>query len=536
MHEPVEPEPHVPSESESAEASVATLSPEEPVATAAPEPETEAPPAGDPETVAEIESTATTAAAPETAGAETAGAEPAGAETAGAEPADVETAGAETADVETAAGASAAPCDARPAAGRARGAAVEPTPKQRARVAALYRALRSARDVDGTVEQVIRGGYQVRIGGVRGFCPHSQIDVHRENEPDRHVGQTYRFRITQVRHGGADVVVSRRVVLLAERIEEAKAVRATLLEGAITSGRIAGTAEFGAFVDLGAGVMGLVHVSELAHHRVARVEDVVHVGDVVNVKVLKLHEDGRRISLSIREAQDDPWKSVAERFRPGNVYPGTIRRLADFGAFVELESGIEALAPSSEFPPARGGWRADLAVDQSADWLVLGVDPEHRRVTLTVPADGLGLGAPAPEIGATLVGRVQRIEAFGVFVWLGPGRSGLVPSALSGVPRGTDLVRKFTIGDEVEVEVVEVDPEGRRIRLARKGVRSAEAPRAPRPGPPQMRAKPAPREPRREPAPQRDPAPTERPSLGTVTFGTSLGDKLRAALAEPRRS
>jgi small subunit ribosomal protein S1 len=509
VHEPVEPEPHVPSESESAEVSVATMSPEEPVATPAPEPETDAPlaaePAAEPETAAEaeIESPATTAEAA----------------------------------AETAAGASDAPADARPAAGRARGAAVEPTPKQRARVAALYRALRSARDVDGTVEQVIRGGYQVRIGGVRGFCPHSQIDVHRENEPERHVGQTYRFRITQVRHGGADVVVSRRVVLLAERIEEAKAVRATLLEGAITSGRIAGTAEFGAFVDLGAGVMGLVHVSELAHHRVARVEDVVHVGDVVNVKVLKLHEDGRRISLSMREAQDDPWMSVAERFRPGNVYPGTIRRLADFGAFVELESGIEALAPSSEFPPTRGGWRADLAVDQSADWLVLGVDPEHRRVTLTVPADGLGLGAPAPEIGATLRGRVQRIEAFGVFVWLGPGRSGLVPSALSGVPRGTDLVRKFTIGDEIDVEVVEVDPEGRRIRLARKGVRATEGPRESRQAPPQMRAKPAPREQRREPAPQRNPAPAERPApLGTVTFGTSLGDKLRAALAEPHSS
>jgi small subunit ribosomal protein S1 len=440
-----------------------------------------------------------------------------------------------SAPVETAeAQADAAPAQAE---ARTRGAAVEPTPKQRARVAALYRALRSARDVDGTVEQVIRGGYQVRIGGVRGFCPHSQIDVHRENEPERHVGKTYRFRITQVRHGGADVVASRRVVLLAERLEEAKAVRATLLEGAITSGRIAGTAEFGAFVDLGAGVMGLVHVSELAHHRVARVEDVVHVGDVVNVKVLKLHEDGRRISLSIREALDDPWKTIAERYRPGSVYPGIVRRIADFGAFVELEPGIEALAPSSEFPPTRGGWRGDLAVDKSADWLVLGVDSEHHRITLTVPADGLGLEAPAPEVGTTLKGRVQRIEAFGVFVWLGTGRTGLLPSALSGVPRGTDLVRRFTIGDEIEVEVVEVDPDGRRVRLARKGVRADEQASRP-PRPPQARAKAAPRELRREPSPPRDQAPAERPaqSLGAVTFGTSLGDKLRAALAEPRRS
>ena len=490
MHEPVEPEPHVPSESESPASSVATLPPDDAVSP--------------PEVEAAVEAATTEASEP-----------------------------AEAADAQAQAPAPAAQADAR-----SRGAATEPTPKQRARVAALYRALRSARDVDGTVEQVIRGGYQVRIGGVRGFCPHSQIDVHRENEPERHVGKTYRFRITQVRHGGADVVASRRVVLLAERLEEAKAVRATLLEGAITSGRVAGTAEFGAFVDLGAGVMGLVHVSELAHHRVARVEDVVHVGDVVNVKVLKLHEDGRRISLSVREALEDPWKTIAERFRPGSVYPGTVRRIADFGAFVELEAGIEALAPSSEFPPTRGGWRADLAVDKSADWLVLGVDSEHRRITLTFPAEGLGLESPAPEVGTTLKGRVQRIEAFGVFVWLGPGRSGLMPSALSGVPRGTDLVRRFTIGDEIDVEVVEVDPDGRRIRLARKGARMEEqAPRPPRPAP-QARAKAAPREPRREPSAPRDQAPEQRPaqSLGSVTFGTSLGDKLRAALAEPRRS
>ena len=479
MHEPTEPEPHVPSESESSPEIVSTIA---------------------------DEAQLTVDAAPPAPTAEA------------AEPA------AESAT------------EARPAA-PARGPAPEMTPKQRARIAALYRALRSSRDLDGTVEQVIKGGYQVRIGGVRGFCPHSQIEVHRENEPERHVGKTYRFRVTQVRHGGADVVVSRRTVLLAERIEEAKAVRATLLEGAITSGRVAGTAEFGAFVDLGAGVMGLVHVSELAHHRVVRVEDAVRVGDVVAVKVLKLHEDGRRISLSVREAVGDPWSTVAEQFRPGNVYPGTIRRIADFGAFVELAPGVEALAPASEFPPSRGGWRSDLATDKSVDWLVLATDPEHRRITLTVPADGLGFESPPPEVGSTLRGRVQRIESFGVFVWLGPGRTGLVPAALSGVPRGTDLVRRYTIGDEVEVEVVEVDAEGRRIRLGRKGVRAAE-PRESRPTPPPVRANEPARERRPERASARETTPSERtaPPLGTVTFGTSLADKLRAALADPRRS
>ncbi len=420
-----------------------------------------------------------------------------------------------------------------PAAPAAQSAPAELSPRQRARIASLYRALRSGRDIEGTVEQVIKGGYQVRVGGVRGFCPHSQIEVHREDEPERHLGKTYRFRVTQVRHGGADVVVSRRAVLLAERVDEAKAVRATLIEGAITRGRVAGTADFGAFVDLGAGVMGLVHVSELAHHRVIRVDDAVHTGDVVSVKVLKLHEDGRRISLSIRQAIADPWDDVAQRFVRGCTYPGAVRRLADFGAFVELAPGIEALAPASEFPPSREGWRNGLAPDVHADWLVLAVDPLHRRITLTAPLEDHPLDAPLPEVGAALRGRVQRVESFGVFVWLGPGRSGLIPSALSGVPRGTDLASRYAVGDEVEVEVVEVEPVAQKIRLARKGARVAPlvAPR-----PPARPREVAPKEPPRARAPRESPPPPRPAVLQPPTFGTSLADKLRAALAEPRRS
>jgi len=385
------------------------------------------------------------------------------------------------------------------------------------RVASLYRALRSERPIEGQVGQVIKGGYEVRLGKVRGFCPHSQIDIHRVEDPAEHVGKHFLFRVTQVRRGGEDVVVSRRAVLEDQRREEASAVRATLLEGAIMRGHVASVAGFGAFVDLGAGVMGLVHVSELSHARISRVEDVVKQGDEVSVKILKLHDSGKKISLSIRQAENDPWAGVGATFHPGKIYPGTVRRLTQFGAFVEMGPGVEALAPASEFPPSAKGWKEGLAVGATSDWLVLSVDAPHRRISITPPVEGIDLAASLEQLkeGALMKGKVQRIEDYGVFVWLAPGRVGLMPNALSGTPRGSDMKRHFPLGQEIEVEIRELEDDGRRIRLARKGVEAQ----------PERRPRTAPRPDR---APRVD-RPT--PAADTPGFGTSLADKLRAALA-----
>ena len=221
----------------------------------------------------------------------------------------------------------------------------------------LFRAFRAGRAVEGTVTRTIKGGYEVKVGGSRGFCPRSQIDVQRTTDAEQHVGQHYLFRITQVRGGGDDFVLSRRAVLEEGLREEASAVRATLIEGAVMQGRVVGTTDFGAFVDLGAGVTGLVHISELSHARIARAQDAVSVGDSIAVKILKLDEQDGRISLSARQTRQDPWASVDERFQAGKTYSGTVKRIASFGAFVELAPEIEALAPASEFPPSRQAWR-----------------------------------------------------------------------------------------------------------------------------------------------------------------------------------
>lgn len=389
-------------------------------------------------------------------------------------------------------------------------AAEAPAPKRKALPPSLIRAFRTGRAIEGKIEKVIKGGYEVKIGRARGFCPHSQIALEREDDPESKLGETYLFRVTQIRRGGEDVVLSRRAILEEQRAEEAKAVRATLIKGAVMRGRVAGIATFGAFVDLGAGVQGLAHISELSHRRVTAVDQAVKAGDTVQVRILSLNDSTGKISLSIRQAEEDPWAGIAKRFEPGKVYPGSVTRLADFGAFVELAPGVEALAPASEFPPVDGGWNAGLEIGTSGDWYVLSVDARARRISLTPPGDATEPLPPLEE-KAELRGKVQRVERYGIFVWLGPGRVGLMPRALSGAPEGADLRRRFSIGADVEVTVVEITEGGRRIRLAKKGVR----------------AKP-------EDRPAERPARSEReetkPDEPPESFGTSLADKLRAAL------
>jgi len=409
-----------------------------------------------------------------------------------------------------------AAADAAPQAAPAPEAAAAPAPP-RSRNSALARAYRIGRPVTGQVSAVIKGGYEVAFGAARGFCPHSQIDVHREDHPEQRVGQTYSFRITQIRRGGDDVVVSRRVLLEESRVEEAKAVRATLIEGAVMQGRVVGTAPFGAFVDLGAGVQGLVHISELAHQHVVAADQAVHAGDSVRVRILKLQDSGK-ISLSIRQAEPDPWDGIEQRVVPGTLVPGAVSRQAAFGVFVELAPGIEALAPASEMPP--GDWREQLPVGTNRSWWVLSVDPRQRRVSVTPSGDAV---PPLPEltVGATLSGRVQRFERHGLMIWLGPGRIGLLPHD----PGPADRRRGVAVGQAIEVTVVELAADGHRIRLARPGAEPAAA----RPAAEPAAAPPPRREPRKAPAP---PPPAEPPP----TFGTSLADKLRDALARGGKS
>ena len=335
--------------------------------------------------------------------------------------------------------------------------------------------------VEGKVEKVVKGGYEVRIARQRAFCPMSQIDVIRDTVPETHIGRVYTFRIIEYKEGGKNLVVSRRALLEEEQQANAVEVRRSIVAGAVLTGRVTSVRDFGAFVDLGAGVQGLLHISEMAWSRVADASHIVKPGDEVTVKVLRVDEDTQRIALGLKQLSADPWSTVEVSYEVGQLRPGRVTRLAEFGAFVELEPGIEGLAHASTFAPTgqSDGWSRSVAVGMTAAFEILSIDLEKKRIGLAlvegVPTRAGGAPPSQAEIvpGARITGKVERHEKFGVFVFLAPGRTGLIPMSETGIANEASVVKAFPVGSDVEVVVLEVDAAGRRIRLSRKAVLDA---------------------------------------------------------------
>ena len=379
----------------------------------------------------------------------------------------------------------------------------------------LEDAFHTGLPVEGKVERAVKGGYEVRIGRQRAFCPISQIDT-RRTDPAEHEGHVYEFRIIEYKEGGKNLVVSRRALLEEQQRASAAEVRRSIVAGAVMTGRVASVRDFGAFIDLGGGVQGLLHVSEMGWSRVSDSSSVVKPGDEITVKVLRVDDDKQKISLGLKQLSPDPWSRVHETYEIGQVRTGRVTRLAEFGAFVEFEPGVEALAHASTFAPTgrSEGWSTLVAAGMTGAFEILSIDLEKKRIGVALVPEGSaragGIAPSQPEIvpGARLTGKVERHETFGVFVFLAPGRTGLIPLRETGVAKGADIARAFPIGADVEVVVIDVDPSGRRIRLSAKAVLDAqEAAEV------------------REYAARGDAAPTEG-------FG-SLADKLRGAL-KPR--
>jgi small subunit ribosomal protein S1 len=195
--------------------------------------------------------------------------------------------------------------------------------------------------VEGKVEKAVKGGYEVRIARERAFCPLSQIDTARTPDPAVHEGKTYSFRIIEYKDGGQTLVVSRRQQLEEEQRAAADAIRESIVPGAVVNGRVVSVVDYGAFVDLGGGVQGLLHVSDMSWARLPSARASVAVGDEITVKVLRVERATGKISLGLKQLLDDPWSTAAARFEVGQVRAGRVTRIAEFGAFVELEPGIE---------------------------------------------------------------------------------------------------------------------------------------------------------------------------------------------------
>jgi small subunit ribosomal protein S1 len=343
----------------------------------------------------------------------------------------------------------------------------------------LEDAFHSGLPVEGRVEKTVKGGYEVRLAGQRAFCPFSQIDTTR-TEPSVHEGKVYTFRITEYTEGGRNLVVSRRAVLEEEQRAAAAAIRRSIVPGAVLTGRVASVRDFGAFIDLGGGVQGLLHVSEIGWSRVSDPSQVLQPGEEITVKVLAVDEAGEKISLGLKQLTADPWSRVQTTYDVGQVVTGRVVRVAEFGAFVELEPGVDALAHASTFEPTSRGWKASVAPGTTAAFEILAIDIDKKRIGVALVPEGStrarAAGRSAPDIapGARLQGKVERHEQFGVFVFLGPGRTGLIPLSETGLSRDADLVKALPIGADVQVIVLDVDESGRRIRLSVKAIQDAE--------------------------------------------------------------
>jgi small subunit ribosomal protein S1 len=382
----------------------------------------------------------------------------------------------------------------------------------------LEDAFHTGLPVEGRVEKEVKGGYEIRIGGQRAFCPFSQIDIARGTDPATHIGKVYTFRISEYGESGRNIVLSRRALLEEEQRATAAETKKSIVAGAVITGRVASVREFGAFIDLGGGVQGLLHVSEIGWSRISDPSQVLKPGEEITVKVLNVDEARDKISLGLKQLTADPWTRVEATYEAGQVFTGRVTRVTEFGAFVELEPGVEGLAHLSTFAPTgrREGWKAAVTPGMTAPFEILSIDLEKKRIGVAMIPEGSaragGASSSSGEItpGARLKGKVERHENFGVFVFLAPGRTGLLPLNETGIPREADVKKALPVGSDVEVVVLEVDETGRRIRLSIKAIAEAH-----------------------EAAEVREYS--QRETTGQADGFGSLADKLRGALSPPKK-
>ncbi|MBV8070997.1 MAG: 30S ribosomal protein S1 [Acidobacteriaceae bacterium] len=336
----------------------------------------------------------------------------------------------------------------------------------------LQAAFADKRNIAGTVLEQVKGGFRVDVG-VRAFMPASRSGVREADEMAQLVGQEIQCRVTKLDVEKEDVVVDRRVVLEEEQTKRREQVFGELREGATVRGKVRSVMDFGAFLDLG-GVDGLLHVVDMSYSRVGKAADVVKIGDELDVRILKIDPATKKISLGLKQLQEDPWTVAARSFNIGDRVSGTVSRLTDFGAFVELLPGVDGLIHLSELSWNKRVRKPGdlLKIGERVDAVILQVNPAERRI-------GLGykqaLGDPwdaVPEkypVGSTVEGPVTNITQFGAFVELGDGVEGMVHiSDITNEKRLDHPKEKLAKGQPVRAVVLEVDRQRRRMRLGMK--------------------------------------------------------------------
>ena len=337
----------------------------------------------------------------------------------------------------------------------------------------LEKALESGELVTGTITGKVKGGLTVMTNGIRAFLPGSLVDTRPVKDTTPYEGKTMDFKVIKLDRKRNNVVVSRRAVVEASMGEERAKLMDTLKEGAIVKGIVKNITDYGAFVDLG-GVDGLLHITDLAWRRVRHPSEVVQVGQELEAKVLKFDQDKNRVSLGLKQLGEDPWIGIARRYPKGTRLFGKVTNITDYGAFVEIEAGIEGLVHVSEMDWTNKNVDPKKVVQlgDDAEVMVLEIDEERRRISL-----GMKQCKPNPweefsqshKKGDKVSGQIKSITDFGVFIGLPGGIDGLVHlSDLSWTEAGEDAVRKYKKGDELEAVVLAIDTERERISLGIK--------------------------------------------------------------------
>lgn len=339
----------------------------------------------------------------------------------------------------------------------------------------LEKAYADESRVEGAIFGRVKGGFTVDLGGAVAFLPGSQVDVRPVRDAGPLMGLKQPFQILKMDRRRGNIVVSRRAILEESRAEQRAEVIAKLAEGQIADGVVKNITEYGAFVDLG-GVDGLLHVTDMAWRRVNHPSEVVTIGETIKVQVIKINKETHRISLGIKQLQADPWDAVETQYALGTVHKGRVTNITDYGAFVELEAGVEGLVHVSEMSWTKKNVHPGkiVSTSQEVDVMVLEIDGAKRRVSLGLKQtmrNPWEMFAESFPVGTQIEGEIKNITEFGLFVGLDGDIDGMVHlSDISWDQRGEDVIQDFRKGDMVNAVVSEVDVERERISLSIKAL------------------------------------------------------------------
>jgi small subunit ribosomal protein S1 len=337
----------------------------------------------------------------------------------------------------------------------------------------LEQALEKNETITGRISGKVKGGFTVDIKDVRAFLPGSLVDVRPVRDPVYLEGKELEFKLIKLDRKRNNVVVSRRAVVESEHSEEREQLLEKLVEGAVLKGVVKNLTDYGAFVDLG-GIDGLLHITDMAWKRVRHPSEVVEVGQELDVRVLKYDRERNRVSLGLKQLGEDPWDNIARRYPANTRVFGKVSNVTDYGAFVEIEPGVEGLVHVSEMDWTNKNVNPSkvVQVGDEVQVMVLDVDEERRRISLgmkQVTSNPWETFAAIHKKGDKVSGQIKSITDFGIFIGLDGGIDGLVHlSDISWNTTGEDIVRNFKKGDTLEAVVLAVDPERERISLGVK--------------------------------------------------------------------